>query len=109
MAYESLYFQNYLFKKVVTFQAGFDVYYFTGFNGLAYMPATGEFHLQDKQVIGNYPFIDIFFSFKLKRAYFFIKMEHVNKGMTGDNFYLVPDYPMAPRAFKWGLKWNLFD
>lgn len=109
MVFESLYFQNYLFKKVVKFQAGFDIYYFTGFNGLAYMPATAEFHIQNKQVIGNYPFIDIFFSFKLKRAFFFLKMEHVNKGMTGENFYLVPDYPTPPRAFKWGLKWNLFD
>ena len=106
---ESVYFQNYMFSKVILFRVGFDIYYFSGFNGLAYMPAIGEFHLQDQQIIGNYPFIDLFFTFTLKRAFFFVKMEHVNKGMAGNNFYNIPGYPVPPRAFKWGLKWTLYD
>ena len=109
MVQESVYFQNYMFKKVIQFRVGFDVYYFTGFNGLSYSPVLGEFHLQNDQIIGNYPFIDLFFTFQLKRAFFFIKFEHVNKGMTGDSFYNVPNYPVPARAFKWGLKWYLFD
>jgi hypothetical protein len=98
-----------MFNKVIQFRAGFDVFYFTGFNGLAYMPAIGEFYTQNSQIIGNYPFIDLFFTFRLKRALFFVKIEHFNKGMAGDNFYQIPDYPVPPRAFKWGLKWTLFD
>lgn len=107
--FESLYFSGRLFKRVVTFQTGFDIYYFTGFRGLAYSPSLGEFHIQRNEMVGNYPFIDFFFTFQLKRACIFAKVEHFNRGMSGDNFYQVPGYPVPPRAFKWGLRWLLSD
>ncbi len=109
MFYESLYYENLLFKKVLLYRIGIDLYYFTGYKAMAYNPAIAQFHLQDRQTIGNYPFIDLFITFQLKRAFFFLKIEHFNKGMAGDNFYNIPDYPVPPRAFKWGIKWTLFD
>jgi len=109
MVNESAYYQNYMFNHKILFRLGFDAYYFTGYNGMAYMPATGEFYLQNQSIIGNYPFIDVYLTFKLKQAFFFLKMEHVNEGMTGNNFYNIPDYPVPPRTFKWGLKWTMFD
>jgi len=109
MIWESIYYQDHLLKKILKFQVGFDVFYYSSHNGYAYMPVMNQFHLQSEKEVGSYPYIDFFINFQLKRAFFFFKMEHVNKGMFGLNYYQVPDYPMPKRAFKMGIKWTLFD
>ena len=58
-------------------QLGLDIFYFTSYYGDAYMPALGMFYIQNKKQIGNYPFADIFFNFKVKRARVFLKVAWV--------------------------------
>lgn len=108
---ESIFYSNALIKKVLEYQLGFDIFYYTANNTYAYQPALSQFHLQASPAtkLGNYPYIDLFLNLKLKRAFFMIKMAHINQGWTGSGYYQVPGYPVPPSAFKFGIRWILFD
>ncbi|MCO6500017.1 MAG: hypothetical protein J5I47_06520 [Vicingus serpentipes] len=104
-----IYYQDYLFKKALKFQLGFNVSYSTNYYGYAYMPATSQFYIQSDKKIGDYPYFDVFFNTQLKRAQIFFKYEHFNAGWSGYNYYSVTGYPVLDRSFKFGVSWNMFD
>jgi hypothetical protein len=108
-AYSSSYFNFYLAKRVLQVQIGVDAKYHTAYYAPAYMPATGQFYLQDKQVIGNYPFLDLFMNLHLKRARIFVKLDHFNQSLNDRNYFLTVGYPYAPIRLKWGVSWNFYD
>jgi len=56
-----------MFRKVVEVQLGIDVTYYTSYYGDAYMPALGQFICKTKKELGNYPYVDFFFSMKIKK------------------------------------------
>jgi len=105
----SFYWGTYLFKKALYSQFGIDVYYNSAYHGYNYMPATRQFYLQTVTSTGNYPLIDVFVNLRIKRANIFIKMAHLNQGLTGFNYYSVPDYPLQGRALKLGVSWKFYD
>lgn len=107
--YTSFFYENSYFKKSLTTQFGFDLRYCTKYFADAYMPATGQFYLQDEKKIGNYPYVDLFVNFGIHHAKIFFKLEHVNAGLMGRAYYLVPHYPMPGRSFKFGIIWDLYD
>jgi hypothetical protein len=90
-------------------QFGAEVLYNTDYHGYAYMPATGRFYRQDKTLTGSYPYINVFINVKLKRTRFFLMYDHVNSGMMGYNYFMVPGNPMNIRMFKYGLAWTFYD
>lgn len=104
----SIYFSHELIKKVLWIHTGADLTYFTAYYANAYMPATRQFYLQDNELIGNYPYIDVFLNFKLKKARFYLKIEHINSGLSGYNYYLVPNYPVYERGLVFGFQWLLY-
>ena len=105
----SLYFSGQWFRKAMEVNYGLDVLYFSSFFGDAYMPASGTYYLQDGKKIGNYPFVDLFFNCKIKRARVFLKTEHVVAGFIGNQFYTAPHYPGNDRQFRVGISWKFFD
>lgn len=105
----SNYFDFFLAKRVLNVQVGFDVKYHTEYYTPAYMPATGQFYLQNKIKIGNYPFLDAFVNLQLKRARIFLKFDHVNQSLMERNYFLTMGYPYSPMRFKWGVSWNFYD
>ncbi|MEQ9062588.1 MAG: putative porin [Vicingaceae bacterium] len=109
IARECLYYQSAVFDGVLKFQLGADLFIYSYHYGYDYMPALNRFHIQDRSRLGGYPFVDLFLNLQLKRAFFFLKMEHFNKGLAGNDFFRIPDYPYPPRAFKFGLRWTLLD
>ncbi|MEK6616290.1 MAG: putative porin [Bacteroidota bacterium] len=104
----SLYYADKWFKKATDVQIGFDVTYFTSYYADSYMPALGQYYLQDEKKIGNYPFIDFFFNMKVKHARIFFKTEHVNSGLMGA-YYLAPHIPAPDRSLKVGVNWMFYD
>jgi len=98
-----------VFKKAATIQPGFDLYYNTGYDGNAYMPALRDFYLQYKKKTGNYPYADVFINLKLKRARFFVAYTHFNSSFSGRDYYMVPHYPMPDAAFRFGISWIFLD
>lgn len=102
---QSLYW-NANWKKHAQLQLGVDVRYNSKYYADAYMPALRSFYLQKEIKIGDYPFIDMFFAFKIKSARVFLKLDHLNANMMGTRYYYIPQYPYDGRAFKLGIKWK---
>ncbi|GAB1415903.1 putative porin [Paludibacter sp.] len=106
--YHNLYYHG-LWFKVLSMQFGVDVRYHTAYYAQSYMPATGQFYVQDKIKIGNYPVMNVYVNAHLKRTRFFAQYYHVNQlFMTGD-YYSMPYYPINPATFRMGLTWNFYD
>lgn len=103
------YFQSDLFDGALTLQAGIELRWFSTYFADAFYPVYGIFHLQDEKDIGNYPFVDVFVNARIQRFRFFLRMEHVNQGLTGYQYFTVPNQPFDPRVFKFGLGWFFFD
>jgi hypothetical protein len=105
----AFFFQTDLFKKAMKIQLGVDFYYFSEYTPYAYMGATNVYYLQSKTLAGNYPSFDIFLNFKVKTLRGFVMIDHVNEGLSGRNYFLMPGYLMPGRTFKIGLTWVFKD
>lgn len=96
-------------SKVLHFQLGADTRYNTAFYADAYEPSTGRFYQQNKQKIGNYPYIDLHANLKLKRTRIFFLLMNAGSGLVGNNYFLTPDYPSYRRTFRLGVAWSFYD
>jgi len=102
----------FIFKRTdgqLNTQLGAEVVYHTQYHPYAYMPATGRYYRQDAAEAGNYPFINVFLNLKLRRTRIFLMFDHINSGMTGYKYYMIPSYPMNVRMFRYGLAWTFYD
>jgi len=90
-------------------QLGFDLYYQTSWYGYAYMPATGQFYVQQKTRIGNYPFMDAYLNIKVQRTRLFFKVQHFSSALFGPDYFTVIDYPMNQLFLKMGVSWTFYD
>lgn len=106
--FSSNYYENILFG-VLFFQIGFDVRYHTSYYAPDYMPATGQFFIQREREIGNYPVVDPFANFHLKRANIFVKYSHVNQGWPENDYFYTIGYPINPKGLRFGVSWNFYD
>jgi hypothetical protein len=105
----SIYYRNYVFKKALLLDIGLDVFYNTAYKAPNYMPATGQFYIQQTTSVGNYPYVDLFIDAQIKKARIFLKIEHVNSGLFGQTYLQYPNHPMNDRAFKLGINWRFFN
>ena len=94
-----------LFKvaKVLDVQFGIDCDYYTSYYSPSYQPATMSFYNQNEIKVGNYPFMNLYANMKLKKTRFYVMFSHINKGLTGTNYFSMPHYPLNPRLFQLGL------
>ncbi len=107
--YSNNYYSNSFFDGALGIQAGFSVYYNTAFYAPNYMPSTGQFFLQNEQKLGNYPKVDVYFNFRIKRTRIFIMYEHFNARMGSQNYFSSLHYPINPGMLKFGLRWTFYD
>ncbi len=96
-------------SKVMHSRWGLDIRYNTDFYADAYEPATGRYHWQNEQKIGNYPFVDLHANLKLKRTRAFFQLMNATTGLLDGNFWAAPDYPMYRRTFRLGIAWSFYD
>lgn len=107
--YSNLYFKTRLFTVLLS-QFGVSCRYHTAYYGNAYMPATGQFHLQNERKIGNYPDLNVYANFHLKRLRFYFQYAHLNMYRFGGRGYeLIPYYPINPATFQVGLSWTFYN
>jgi len=109
--YSSNYWKQSLFKGALIADLGFDVSYSTNYRASAYMPATGAFFLQDERDVGGFPFLDVFFSFRIARTRIFLSYNNIFAGVEflGNNYFTSYRYPMKPRNMRLGLVWTFYD
>lgn len=98
--------------KVLKTELGADLRYFTKYYAPAYSPLIGQFAVQDPNYrvrVGNYPVINVYANFHLKRTRFYVMASHVNHSSGTGNPFLVPHYPMNRLTFRLGLSWNFIN
>jgi hypothetical protein len=105
ITFNSLYLENRVFKKSTLGQIGFDLRYLSGTEGLAYNPVLANYFLSNG-VINNYPYLDFFLNFKVSTFKLFFKVEHLNAGLIGNNYFTLTNLPMHDRAIRIGINWT---
>lgn len=105
----SLYFTDYFFKKALYLQTGFTFNYFTKYYANDYNPVTAEAFVQNQREIGDFPMIDFFVNARIRQTRIFLKAEHFNSRMTGNDFYTASNYPYRDFMIRFGLVWNFFQ
>lgn len=105
----TFYFSSDVFKKAMFIQTGITFKYFTSYNMDGYNPIMGEFYVQDREELGNYPLLDFFINAKIRQARIYFKLEHFNSSFSEPRFYAAPDYPYRDFVIRFGLVWNFFS
>lgn len=100
--YSNMYLFFRAFKDLYV-QFGVDCNYYTKYYAPVYQPATMTFNIQDEMEIGNYPFMNVYLTCKLKKTRFFIMFSHVNQGWFSKNYFSMPHYPLNPRRLQFGI------
>lgn len=98
--------------KVLKTELGADLRYFTRYTAPAYSPIIGQYALQDPNhevKLGNYPIINAYANFHLKRTRFYVMASHVNSSSGSGNPFLVPHYPINRLVFRLGISWNFVN
>lgn len=110
-AYSNLYLLFHI-AKVLRTQIGADVRYFTSYYAPAYSPIIGQYVVQDTEnrvKIGNYPYVNVYANFHLKRTRFYIMCSHVNFKSGSGKPFLVPHYPLNRLIIRFGVSWNFVN
>ena len=105
----SFYFTNKVFNKVLEFNVGFDVSYFTAYQPYSYHAPISQFIASKVDNIESYAQLDLFLVAKLKRAKFMLKFDHFNQGWIKPGYSTTTGYPMPPRTLVIGINWRFFD
>ena len=110
-AYLSYYYEFWVEKKkVLRMQFGVDGRFNTSYYAPSYNPALATFYNQREYELGNYPYLDVFLTAKWKRMRIFLKYQHLNYDLFGNNeYFTVAGYPLNPGMFKMGLSWGFYD
>lgn len=101
--YSNLFF-NFAIAKVLLVNFGIDGNYYTKYYAPNYNPATMSFYNQREVQCGNFPYVNAYLDFKLKKVRFYLMMANVSDGLIGKkNYFSIPHYPLNARRFLLGL------
>ena len=97
-----------LVKNISMMQPSIIINYFTEYYADAYMPSLRTFYLQNEVKIGNFPYIDLCVTFKIKRANIFVTYTNMYSLTKDYRYYTTPHYPMRDSRFCLGVNWRLY-
>ena len=103
-------FLKFSIAHVLHTELGADARYFTRYYAPDYNPAIGQFATQSadsRTKIGNYPWVNVYVNFHLKRARFYLMYTHVN--LYAGNYFLTPHYPTNQRVLRFGVSWSFIN
>lgn len=109
--YSNLYL-DFRIVKVLRANIGTDIRYFTQYNAPSYSPIIGHYALQAQAspiAIGNYPIINAYANFQLKRTRFYVMVSHLNYSKGSGHPFLVPHHPLTSMAIRFGVSWNFIN
>ena len=107
--YNNLYYHD-TWVKVLDVQIGVDMRFFTKYYAPILNPALGQFCIQKQEQIGNYPVMNVYANFYLRklRLKLFAQYQHFNASFMNKKYFEMPQYPMAPDMFRAGLSWHFY-
>lgn len=107
--YSNLYYKAKWFK-VLDSQIGVSCRYNTAYYGNLFVPSTGAFVHQDKQLIGNYPLCNIYANFKVRTVRFFLQYNHANQSLLDmRDYFEMTAHPLNPSTIQFGFSWSFYD
>ncbi|GEM_PF-669740 len=106
---QSFYFAGFLIKKALFTHVGVDFRMNDAFIGDAYFAPTGQFQLQNRQVLSAYPLLDVFVDFKVKEFRFFAKFENLTQTWYPVIAYQTYLHPERFSAFRFGVSWRFLN
>ena len=110
ISFTRAYVKGWIFDHHMFVNLGADIFYTSQFRGFGYSPLTRQFFTNTTENrFGNYPYIDLFFACKVKTARIFVKASHLNQGFTGDNYFLVNNYPYHDFSLRIGFSWSFLN
>ena len=98
--------------KVLRTELGVDVRYFTKYKAPSYSAIIGQYAVQDLEYavnIGNYPIVNAYANFHLKRTRFYLMASHLNYASGVGRPFLVPHYPLNRMTIHFGISWNFVN
>lgn len=98
--------------KVLRTELGVDTRYFTRYQAPTYVPIIGQYAVQDATYgtsIGNYPIVNAYANFHLKRTRFYLMASHLNYSSGAGRPFLVPHYPLNRLTIHFGISWNFVN
>ncbi|WP_276496008.1 putative porin [Pontibacter litorisediminis] len=104
-----VYVQGPLFKNALFVQLGVQGNYASEYYGYGYMPVTQQFYVQNDFLVQGYPVAEVFMNADIKTVNVFLKMSHVNQGLSDPVYFQTPLYPGLRRSFVFGVMWRFFD
>ncbi len=105
----SIFFEGRIFKKSLFLRPGVNLRYLSSYYADNYMPATGQFFLQDKIKLKDQLLWDLFVDFKVKNFQAFVKMENIGSWFSPDINYFAPLYPLPEAKFRFGIQWQFLN
>jgi hypothetical protein len=107
--YNNLYYHG-TWVKVLDVQIGVDMRFFTKYYAPVLNPALGQFCIQNEQQVGNYPIINVYANFYVRklRLKLFAQYQHLNESFMSKQYLEMPSYPMSPDMFRAGLAWHFY-
>lgn len=107
--YNNLYYHG-TWVKALDVQIGVDMRFFTKYYAPVLNPALGQFCVQSKEQVGNYPVMNVYANFYVKhiRLKLFAQYQHFNASFMNKQYFAMPGYPMAPDMFRAGLSWHFY-
>lgn len=106
---ESFYYSGKLFKGALNCQIGVDLNYFTKYYGYGYYAPTAQYYVRYDKQVGDYPYMDFFINARIANARMFIKVDHFNSGLLGNEYFNLVNYPLPDRNIKFGVVWFLLN
>lgn len=98
-----------LVKNISMMQPSITINYFTEYYADAYMPSLRTFYLQNDVKVGNFPYIDLCVTFKVKTANIFVQYTNMYSLTKNYRYFTTPHYPMRDSRFCLGVKWRLYQ
>lgn len=107
--YNNLYYHG-TWVKVLDVQIGVDMRFFTQYYAPVLNPALGQFCIQNEQQVGNYPVMNAYANFYVRklRLKLFVQYQHLNESFMNKQYLEMPSYPMAPDMFRAGIAWHFY-
>ena len=106
---QSFYFAGYLIKRALFSHVGVDFRLNDDFLGDGYFAPTGQFQLQNDQILRAYPLLDVFIDFKVKEFRFFAKYENLTRTWYPAISYQTYLQPDRFNTFRFGVSWRFLN
>lgn len=107
--YSTIYYFRPLFDAGVPTMIGIETFYNTPFYRESYNPVTAVFYSENNATTGDYPFVNAYLNFNLKKAIVFFKVEQLADYLTDYSYFSATNFPETTTAFKFGVVWRFFD